>query len=46
MVIYFSKLNLISIEIFKVYDDMSYLNGILDILYSDIEDGIVYEKDE
>lgn len=46
MVIYFSKLNLISIEIFKVYDDMSYLNEILDILYSDIEDGIVYEKDD
>ena len=42
MVIYFSKINLISSEIFEVYEDIDALKNILSVVFEVLEDGEKY----
>lgn len=44
MVLYFSKLNLVSVEVFSVQDDLSFLRKVMAIVASDLKSGITYEK--
>lgn len=45
MVLYFSKLNLVSVEVFSVQDDLSLLRKVMGIVANDLKNGTVYEKE-
>lgn len=45
MVLYFSKLNLISVDVFSAQDDVNQLRKVMDIVSSDLENGTVHEKE-
>lgn len=46
MVIYYSKINLVTDQIFEVYEDKNSLRKILSFVLSDMKNGVYYERTE
>ena len=46
MILYFSKLNLVSVEVFTAQDDPFFLKRVMDIVAGDLTNGTIYEKED
>lgn len=46
MIIYFSKINLVTTELFKIYEDISTLNKVKNSILSYVRSGVSYKIDE